>query len=516
MWRCTLVMGILGACCELTAGAAEPSPAEKLAKAVSAMRKIDPAALSDKEKQAKGQELDEAWKTLNDAGPAGAAALKDELKKIEAAKERDNYFKLGAAAVLWQIGKAAEADTIAALWSGDVALTANYNYVFLTAFDAAQTQDPRVLPMLVAILRDKQGKFRVEEHAMTVEWPLSDVFLWGTFGSKGSPALLRVLGESKDETARTSAILLLARAQELDAIEPIRRLAMHGSGAVRNEAVKALGVFGCPQDYDFLVEGLKSRDPADAWNFAYALYEYGDLRAVPHLAALLSTEDEPLSEEVIAGLTHFSTPESIEALHRFGQSGKASERRKACDDAVSRVLRPLKLTYESYAAKTPDEKAKLLGSLRDRLEEKYRLKPDDRKLTHDDLLKAAAQWKTNHGLTAETTTGWRTATSWPRRPRPTFRSARGGRRLLRAPLRRVPGGDARHRANRPAHGPDAIPRGAGHLREGAAGKAAGAVDAASCRAIVGDSCHIGMKRQDAASTVRQCGPDQPINRLGSC
>ena len=109
MWRCTLALTILSVCGASVAVPAEPSAAAKLAKAVAAMRKINPAALSDKQKQAKGQELEQAWKTLQDAGPAGAAALKDELKKIETAKERDDDFKLGAARFLWQIGKAAEA-----------------------------------------------------------------------------------------------------------------------------------------------------------------------------------------------------------------------------------------------------------------------------------------------------------------------------------------------------------------------------------------------------------------------
>jgi hypothetical protein len=400
MWRCALTLAILAAGFSSVAMSAEPSAADKLAKAVAVMRKIHPAALSEKQQEAKSQELDEAWKTLIDAGPAGAAALKDELKKIDAAKERDDHFKLGAAAVLWQIGKAGEASSIAAIWSGDVALTVNYNYVFLTAFDAARTQDARVLPMLVAILRDRQGKYFVAAHSLMIEWPLSDVFLWGALGSKGSPALLGVLGDSKDETARASAILLLARAQEIEAVEPIRRLARNGRGAVRGEAVKALGVFGCPQDYDFLIEGLKG-DPADARNFAYALYEYGDLRAVPHLIRLLGTADQPLDEEVIAGLAHFATPESIAALNRCGQAGKTLECRKTCNEAVAEALKPLKLTYESYAAKTPEEKAKLLGSLRDRLEAPYHLKPDDRKLTHDELLKAAVEWKANHRLQAD-------------------------------------------------------------------------------------------------------------------
>ena len=40
----------------------------------------------------------------------------------------------------------------------------------------------------------------------------------------------------------------------------------------------------------------------------------------------------------------------------------------------------------------------MIASFRDAIQERYRPKPDDKKFTHDDLLKAAEQWKTNHQL----------------------------------------------------------------------------------------------------------------------
>jgi hypothetical protein len=136
-----------------SAVAIEPPATDDLTKAVAAMRRINPTSLSDEQKQAKSQELAKAWKTLVDAGTKCVDALKEEIRKINASEEKDDFFMLSAAAVLWQISKVGEAKTIAALWSGDVSLSTNYNYVFFTAFEAARTQDPRVLPMLIAILR---------------------------------------------------------------------------------------------------------------------------------------------------------------------------------------------------------------------------------------------------------------------------------------------------------------------------------------------------------------------------
>jgi len=402
MMRCLLAFVIVVTCWLPSIGAAESAAENDLTKAVAVMRKIDPAKMTEQQQLAKSQELGQAWKTLLDAGPKGVAALKEELRKVDASKEKDDFFKLGAAVVLWQIGKAAEAETIAAMWSGDVALNANYNYVFFTAFEAASTQDPRVLPMLIAILRDQKGSAFIPQHSLPIAWPLSHAFIWGAFGSKGVPALVRVLEETKDETTLASAVFLLAMSQDLGALEKIRALAHQGAGATRGEAIKALGQFGHPQDFDFLAAGLKGKDPAAVWAFAYALYEYGDLRAVPHVIPLLSTGDKQLGDEVIACLTYLVMPEGIEALQRCAGTAGNKERREACKEALAGVLKSVGLTYEAYAGKTPPEKRKMTASLRDRKQEKYRLKPNDRKFTHDDLLKAAAEWKANHRITGGT------------------------------------------------------------------------------------------------------------------
>lgn len=402
MMRCFLAFVILVTCSLPSAVAIEARAADDLNKAVAAMRKINLTSLSEKQKQAKSQELDKAWKTVVDAGPKGIAALKEEIRKIDVSKEKDDIFMLSAAALLWQIGKVSEAKTIATLWSGDVDLSANYNYVFFTAFEAARTQDLRVLPMLIAILRDQKGSVFVPQHSLTIEWPLSHVFIWGAFGSKSVPALMGVLEESKHETSLASAISLLAMTQELKALDKIRGFAHKGAGAVRTEAVKALGQFGHPQDFDFLSAGLKSKDPAEVWAFAYALYEYGDLRAVSDLIPLLSMENEQLRNEVVACLTYLVTPEGIEALQRCAEKAGNKERSEVCKEAVASFLKPIGLTYQAYTAKTPLEKQELAASLRDRTEEKYRLKPNDRKLTHNDLLKVAAEWKTKGRITGGT------------------------------------------------------------------------------------------------------------------
>ncbi|HUU09265.1 MAG TPA: HEAT repeat domain-containing protein [Phycisphaerae bacterium] len=389
----------------VSCGATPPSgPATELDRAVAAMRKVAPADFGGDEKKAKakGEELAKAWKTILGAGPAGNTRLKQEIARLDAAKEKDDFFKLGAAVVLWQASRLKEAGTIAALWAGDVDLASNPNYVFYTAFDAAATQDERALPMLTAILGDHQGSVFVAPHSMTVVWPLTHEFLWGAFGSKGLPALVEVLRKPPSTQAAESAVFLLAKAQYLPALPIIRGLARKATpdgGEVRLAAVVALGVFGHPQDYDLLAAGLESKD---ALHYAAALYEYGDLRAVPHLVPLLASDDVPLRQEVESCLACLLTPAGLEALYRQSTAAKEPKERDVCAKMVTGILEPLDLDWPTYAARPDAEKAKLLASVRQQREAKYRSTPSDRSFTHDDLLKAAAEWQQNRRVTGGT------------------------------------------------------------------------------------------------------------------
>ena len=372
---------------------AKPPTAEELDKAVAAMRRIDPSKIPPEEAKARGEQLDKAWNTVVAAGPAGAAKLKDEIAKIDAAKEKDDFFKLGAAAILWSIGGADEAAAVAGIWTSGVDLTANYSYVFYAAFGAARTQDDRVVPMLAALLADRKGVVPVPQHSMSLSWPLTQEFLWGAFGSKAMPALARVLDESKDDAAREAAMMLMARGQYLPALEKMRRLATEAKSDLHMAAVRAVGVYGHPQDYDFLAAGAKSKDPREARWFAYALHEYDDLRAVPILVEMLGSADVRVRQGALGALVHLLTPESFEAVRRHCGTAEDPQERETCATVIAGILRELGLTTETYGAKAAEEKARLLAGLRDKREAKYRATPSDRKLTHDDLLKAAAQWQ---------------------------------------------------------------------------------------------------------------------------
>lgn len=385
----------------LSAARALPAQAaaeQKLARAVAALRNVDPDKLTEAQRDAKTEELDEAFETIVKAGPAGALALKSELRRLDAAKQRDDRFRLAAASLLWDISKLDEAETIAAVWN-TTPLKSQYYYVFYTAFGAAETRDARALPMLRAVLRDKDGEVFFTAHAMRVRWPLTHEFIWGAFGAKGAPELARRLEGAAGPVESASAVALLASAQYLPSLPRIRELAAAGTGDARHAAVRALGLFGHPQDYDFLVAGLRSPDPALAFSHAYALYEYEDLRAVPALTPLLEAADESVQAEAVAALTHLLTPAALEALRRHAAAPKKTPAREASADFVKSFLEETVINWGAYAALSPGERESTVRNWRERRDGlKLVGGGEGRPLTHAALVRLAATWQSTHRL----------------------------------------------------------------------------------------------------------------------
>lgn len=390
---CALVLLLLAAS-PVAAQASDP----RLARAVAALRNVDPDKLTEQQQGAKAEELTHAFETLTKAGPAGAAALKAELQRLDAARARDDRFRLAAAAILWETGRLAEAEAIAAIWN-TTPLKSQYPYVFYTAFPAAATRDERAVPMLRAVLRDKEGSVFFDLHAMHVRWPLTHEFIWGAFGSKAPPALARVLETSAHDTELASAVNLLAAAQHLPSLPRIRELAAKGQGDARRSAVRALGAFGHPQDYEFLVAGLDSADATLAFDHAYALYEYEDLRAVPALVARLDAPDEQLQLEVVSALTHLLTPAAVEALRRHSRTAKNARARERSAGFVRDFFGEAKLTWEAYAALAPAAKEAAAKSWREqRTLERLGAGRGGRVLSRANFLRLAGEWQREHRL----------------------------------------------------------------------------------------------------------------------
>jgi hypothetical protein len=369
-----------------SAFAAQPSDPE-LDKAVAVLRKIAWKDWSDEQKETKAKEIDAAWKTLSSAGEKGAARLKQEIEKIDTEKEKDDFFKLNAAVVLWEIGKVSEAEYIAKVWeSAD--LSSQYTYVFFTAFDAARTQDPKVLPMLRVVSRDDKGAVFIGAHAMNVGWPLSHEFIWGVYGNGALPILAEALEGSTNEIELKTAMKLLGNAQYLPALPRIRQLAVSERPEVRRIAIQTIGAFGHPDDYDRLLAGIRaSRDPKELFAYAFALYEFEDERAVPHLIPMLGVADESLQVEASLALLHLLTPDSYAAVRNFVPTIKNLEVKKFLERSLT--LRSDKLP-KNFDTLGRTDQAKLLSDLRN---SKYVLKPGEQPISNAKLIEALKTWK---------------------------------------------------------------------------------------------------------------------------
>jgi HEAT repeat protein len=363
------------------------SPDAELDKAVATLRKIVWKDWSDEQKEAKAKEIDAAWKTLTAAGEKGATRLKQEIEKVDAAKEKDDFFKLNATAVLWEIGKAPEAEYIAKVWEG-ADLSSQYTYVFLTAFAAAQTQDPKVLPMLRVVSKDDKGSLYIGLHAMNVGWPLSHEFLWGAYGNGGLPVLADLLEKSTNEVELKTAMELLGKAQYLSALPRIRQLASNGNPDIRRKAIQAIGVFGHPDDYARLDAGLRSsKDPKDLFAYAFAFYEFEDERAVPHLIPLLEIDDEHLQVETSLALLHLLTPSSLAAVKNLVSKTPNPEVKKFLQRSLTLLSDKLPKDFETLRAA---EQTKLLFELRNA---NLALKAGEKPITNTKLLEALNVWK---------------------------------------------------------------------------------------------------------------------------
>lgn len=358
----------------------------ELDKAVATLRNISGEKLSAKQQEERAKQIDETWKLLIAKGAPAAERLRQEIEKVDRNKEQDDFFKLNASVVLWEIGKVGEADHIAKIWTS-TPVAAQYNYVFYTAFAAAQTKDPRVLPMLRAILRDDKGSIFVGLHSMTVAWPLSHEFIWGSYGPAGLPVLAEILEKSNDEVELRSAMKLLSRAQYLPSLPRIRKLAADDRVRVRSEAIQSLGIYGHPDDYDRLLVGLTSNDPLELFSSAFALYEFEDERAVKHLIPLLQKPGDGVKVEASLALLHLLTPEAFAAVKSFVSKTTNPEIKQYLTRSLT--LREEKLPKD-FSSLSRDQQAIALDKYRDA---ELIPSPADPKISNQQLRQALAVWK---------------------------------------------------------------------------------------------------------------------------
>ena len=254
------------------------------------------------------------WSTIQSAGDDGTVAIENELTKMTLNNEKDDFFKLNVGSLLWNMKKLDKAEEIGKIWSM-TPITAQYNYVFYDAVAAAQTRDPKALPMLLPLLGDIEGATVIRQHALPVSWPLTLEFIWGSYGTAGLPAALKALKTSSDTNTRINAMLLLARAQYFEALPIIRTIATIGTDKEKSEAIRALGIYGHPDDFSLIEQELNKAQNTNLIKSCLWAFGEGDYtQSVSLVATYLNSEEFEIRKEARTTLHIIRTPDSFWAL----------------------------------------------------------------------------------------------------------------------------------------------------------------------------------------------------------
>lgn len=362
----------------------EPTSAaarDDLRAAIAEMRNL-PTPLEGEEAQRRGPRIQKAWQTLVAAKAEGAAALLTEARQLDATGERDDRFRLGAGAVLWEIGGLDRVDDILASWS-DADFAVKYSYAFTVAGRAAQTKDPRAVPLLTALLRDQRGEFHLSQHAMTLAWPGTHLVLWAPLGRDAAPALTKVLAAPPDPTTAASCAYLLASCWHVEALPQLRTLARTGAGPLRCEAVRSVGRFGHPDDYEWLLAGIASDDGELAAAHVGAVAAFGDLRAVPQLLAVAKHTDDRLRAMAMRALIALPTREGIDEVLARLETSYAPE----SEEVGARLWQFFggEFDPENYSTQSVDERQRRVEHQRAKASEAVRPQQGDRRLSHQEL-----------------------------------------------------------------------------------------------------------------------------------
>ena len=387
-----------------------PDP-KKIAAAINALKSIDASKLSKAEQKIKAKEIEAAWNAIQSAGQVGYDTLLNEVKKMKAAKVKDDRFYLAAGFIFWDLQRQDAVPEILVAWKG-TDLKANYaGYVFPLAREAAFTQDPKVEPLLLELLKDNESSFFIHMHALRLEWPLNLEFLFGTYGRAILPALHKRLQTTEDETEKMSAIFLLTESFYLPALPDMRKIAKTGKGPAAGWAIKALGELRHPNESEILMELLDEQDPEKGLFVLHAVYEYGDLRMVKKVIPYLKDKDPKVAAEAaIILLRPLQSAEGIIALNAALPQMHIPERYKArMSSDIDSFCKGLKINRKTdlVEAKTDEiqksmeaEAKKFLENIKKEIDQKAEAKPE-KKLTAKQVEEACADFvkraRTRHG-----------------------------------------------------------------------------------------------------------------------
>lgn len=388
-----ITTGIIFAMAVVWAGnvaAADRANDKKIDQAIKFMREIDLAKIYKLPKEQRNQkavQLDKAWQTLVGGGQPSVEKLKKAYREMVASKKKNDFFALGASAIIWQIAKENEADFIAEVWS-NADLTKNYNYVFMTAFQAARTRNPKVLPILKAVLKEQKGKFPLAMHAMVLRWPQTIKFVWGAYGYDGLKELHKVLKESNDPNTQASAIYLLGDSYYMPALEDIRKLTTSKDQRVRQYAYGAIGRFNRPEDAKWLLADAKKGKP----QAIVALAHMSNKDVLDFIDPYFTSNDEEKHSVALYACYAIPCRKSVDQIIAcYEGKKKTTISKKSLKYILDDIFRKIKSNLKDYKKLDDAGKNKLFASLPKQTGVTHKI--EKKKITHDQFVKAVKDWQ---------------------------------------------------------------------------------------------------------------------------
>jgi len=345
------------------------------------LAKADPSRPQSEEEM---RRFGNACQAVKAAGQKGVERLEAELSATGHEPE-DEVFRVSLSALLYDIAGPDKAPQVAAAWS-TIDRFSRAEMTYFVAFQAAGSQDPRVTPMLKACVADEKGSVIDPIHGVILAWPRTAEALWGACGLPCESELRRMFLESEEPVETASAAAALAKSMYPDLMPRYRFLAEGGHRPAQLQSILALGWYGHPDDFDFLVAGLGSKEPDVLFTYIYALVEFGDIRATRQIMRLVSHHDRNVRGEAAAACMLLPTARSVEKVIQSLGTKKAPEI-PGLKERVDALMTQMGTDVKAFLALPDADREKLVRRAIEAAEAPFRLKEDEKALGRERVMR---------------------------------------------------------------------------------------------------------------------------------
>jgi len=355
------------------------------------------AAKTDQEQDRLDEETGTLWNEIATEKELGAKLLQEEL----AIEKENHHFLVNASALLYKIeGEKAFPTIITALSRADLAKAQTTEEFFHLGHLLARLQKPEVLPVLDKFLPNKDRTVFISRHFQRLSPQKMLTFTYGVFGRSAAKHLVEVLQKSTDIQVQKSALSLLSVFRYDAALPAIRQLAQEEATNrdLRIKAINCLGMMGDPKDTELFEKLLKDKDPKFRFIALSALYELDSPETVPLIVPMLSDVDGEVRTEAVSCLYSLAVPSGIESLVTYLPKEKEAKILGTIKKQLTWLSENGGSDLDSFLNGTPQEREGVILKAQKNRRQKYLLKSEDRKLSHDDFVKALQEWKQRHTI----------------------------------------------------------------------------------------------------------------------